>query len=255
MVDLWATRKSHRIYRSVIIWALTLLSTHAFQASGSKYDSAIGTVNVLQKKIESIFSETDALPVSISRKGIQVWTKWEGNNMLTISEAKFVPYHPSEVRSFLENFSESFPRVNPMCESVVHLKQQGEIRTGVKSRLKFPFPLSDRLMIHWQYNLFDKDQDEHMIVFSEEGNDALVKEFHTQEEKEKLVLGRTFLSAFWVRPVYEGNKDNVVGSCIRYIFSGDTGGSIPKKIQNTLGPRTAFDSIRGLIDYLQNKKK
>merc|ERR1719148_227311 len=170
--------------------------------------------------------------------------------MLTIGEAKLVPYHPNEVRQCLENFSDSFPKVNPMCKSVVHLKQQGEIRTGVKSRLKFPFPLSDRIMIHWQYNLFDKDNDEHMVMFSEEGNDALLEEFHTQEEKDNFVLGRTFLCAYWVKPVYNKNKDNIVGSSIRYIFSGDTGGYIPKAIQNTLGPKTAYDSVRGLIDYL-----
>jgi len=243
-----------RIYKLVIVLTLTIPNI-ASQVSGSKYDSDIGRVSVLQNKIESIFDETDALPLSISKNGVQVWTKWEGSNMLTIGEAKFVPYHPNEVRHFLENFSDYFPKVNPMCKSVVHLKQQGEIRTGVKSRLKFPFPLSDRLMIHWQYNLFDKDQDEHMIIFSEGGNDELVEEFHTQEEKVKFVLGRTSLCAYWVKPVYcKDNKDNVVGSSLRYVFSGDTGGYIPNRIQNSLGPKTAFDSVKGLIDYLQSKK-
>jgi len=210
----------------------------------------------LEKKVENIFKEIHTLPLSISKKGIQVWTKWEGSKMLTISEAKHVLYHPNEFRTFLASFSENFPKVNQMCEKTSILHQEGVVRKGVKSKLKFPFPFSDRLMIHWQYTRLDKDQDEHLIMLSEDGNGELLDKFHTAEEKKRYVLGRTFLCAYWIKPVYdEDGERRIIGSNIRYMFSGDTGGSIPKYVQDMVGPKTAFDSVEGLIKFVQRKNK
>ena len=49
--------------------------------------------------------------------------------------------------------------------------------------------------------------------------------------------------------------EKIVGSNIRYMFSGDTGVFIPKHLKNTLGPKTAFDYIQGLVKFFQNKIK
>lgn len=244
------------ILNIVIIFVLIMES----QASASKVTAITdqGTniiAQLLTKKVESAFSNIDALSLAISKRGVEVWTRWEGNSMIMLSEAKYVPYHPNEFRSVLENFSDSFPKVNPMCKRITQLKEQG-VRVGVKSLLKFPFPLSNRLMIHWQYTHLDKNQDEHLIMFSEDDNTELLEEFHNLEEKKHYVLAHTFLCAYWIKPVYsDDTKGNVVGSHVRYMFSGDTGGSIPTYLQNTLGPKTAFDSIEGIIKFVQSKNK
>jgi len=244
------------IHQSAIFLILIWISNIQLQASGFEgFKEATAKANLLEKKVESIFDEIDTLSLSISKKGIKVWTKWEGDSLVVVSESRLVPYHPNEFRSILENFSETFPKVNRMCKNVTNLKKQGEVRKGVKSELKFPYPLSNRLMIHWQYTHLDKDQDEHLLMFSEDGNNELLEEFHTSEEKKRFVLGRTFLCAYWIKPVYNKNDtEEIVGSNIRYMFSGDTGGIVPKYLQDTLGPKTAFDSIQGLVKFVQSKK-
>ena len=95
-----------------------------------------------------------------------------------------------------------------------------------------------------------------MIVLSEDGNNKLLEDFHSLEEKTKYVLGRTHLYVYWIKPVCSDDEErNVVGSNIRYAFSGDIGGSIPKYLQNSLGPKTAFDSVQGMIKLVECKRK
>ena len=151
--------------------------------------------------------------------------------MLTISEATHVLYHPNEFRTFLASFSENFPKVNQMCEKTSILHQEGVVHKGVKSKLKFSFPFSDHLMIHWQYTRLDKDRDERLIMLSEDGNGELLDKFHSAEEKRRYALGRTFLCAYLIKPVYdEDGKRRIIGSNICYMFRGDTSGSIPKYV-------------------------
>merc|ERR1712003_188719 len=46
------------------------------------------------------------------------------------------------------------------------------------------------------------------------------------------------------------NRDRVVvGSSIRYVFSGDVGGNIPQWAQNKAGPKATYGSLRGLLNY------
>ena len=244
------------LFQKAVVWTIIMASHLELQCSGHDFPEATIQRGILEKKLKNIFTETDSLPLSISKHGIRVWTKWENSSMLALSEANFVPHHPNEFRSVLKDFSENFPKVNPMCENVINLKKEGDIREGVKSKIKFPFPLSDRLMIHWQYTHLDEDQDEHLVMFSEDGNDELLKEFHGEDEKKKYVLGRTFLCAYWIKPVYNnGDKENIIGSKIRYMFSGDTCGSVPKLIQNSVGPKSAFESIQGLVDFVKTRTK
>jgi hypothetical protein len=204
----------------------------------------------LEKKVEDVFSRFDSLPLSIRKKGIEVRTEWDGACMLALSEAKHSPHHPGKFKPFLKDFNQLFPKVNPMAKNVISLKKEGSVREGVKSELAFPFPLRNRLMIHWKYTRFDRSPHEHLLVISEEDNKDLLKEFHTEHDKKNFVLGRTFLCAYWIKPVFDNNK-SVVGSTIRYAFSGDTGGSIPKFVQDMAGPKTAFDSVHGLIQYVE----
>jgi hypothetical protein len=114
--------------------------------------------------------------------------------------------------------------------------------------------LTDRVMVHWKYLKLDRSPNEHMLITSEEDNDELLeKHFHGTKDEKSFVLARTFLCAYWIKPVYEGQQ--IVGSTIRYMFSGDIGGSVPAMVQNTVGPKTAFDSVKGLIDYVEKKRR
>jgi len=228
----------------------------------------------LEQKVVDLFdTEYDRLKLSISKENgnLEVRSKFEGDTMISLGVIKKCDLHPNKFKEILENFSSDFmANSDPMVNRVIPLEErQGNInRKGLKVLLRFPSPFSDRIMIHWEYLKLNRAKDEHMILFSQQDNQELLKKHFTPYEQENYELGQLFLSACWIKPVYardqNGNEkkddnkhDNevVVGSTIRYIFSGDVGGNIPRWIQNSAGPKTTHDSLRGLIEYANNKTK
>mmetsp|Transcript_24830 Transcript_24830/g.53567 ORF Transcript_24830/g.53567 Transcript_24830/m.53567 type:complete len:248 (-) Transcript_24830:339-1082(-) len=239
-----------------IFWTLVLF---AVQGAVATLSSSSNIAVDLERRVVNIFEDMHNHPVSITRDGgnIQVRTrKSDGNAMMHLSEIKRTSLHPDQFKPFLQNFQSEFPKVNAMCQNVKPLtaaNRNNGHRVGVKSVLKFPFPLTDRLMIHWKYLILDRCTNEHMLFLSEEANDELLSEHHTARDKEKYVLGRTFLCAYWIRPLCNDSGE-VVGSRVQYLFSGDTGGRVPKHVENAVGPKTALDSIQGLIKYVERNK-
>lgn len=207
----------------------------------------------LEEKVMELFNEANTLPLSMSEKrgNIVVRTKWEGSNMVTLGEAKRVKKHPKDYQTFLENFNEAFPKVNPMSKKILHLEYDDD-REGLKSILNFPFPLTNRIMVDWKYLKLNRNEDEHLLIISAEENVKLIRKYVTTEETKKYVLGHTYLLAYWIQPVRDVN-DEVIGSSIKYVFSGNTGGSVPQWVQNAVGPKTALDSVKKLADYVEKK--
>lgn len=208
----------------------------------------------LEKESLALFHGMHRYPVAMKkdRGNIQVRSFSRDNEMITLSEVKYVGVPPNEFIPFLQNFCKEFSKVNPMAKSTKVLEKDGRDREAVKSVLKFPFPLSNRIMIHWKYLRLNRQPNEHMLVLSERGNDQLVKRYFTKQDSEKYVLARTFLCAYWIRPIYNENN-KVVGSNVRYLFSGDTGGAIPRKMQNFVGTKAAFDSVHELIRHVKKR--
>mmetsp|Transcript_19186 Transcript_19186/g.26601 ORF Transcript_19186/g.26601 Transcript_19186/m.26601 type:complete len:167 (-) Transcript_19186:51-551(-) len=160
--------------------------------------------------------------------------------------------HPDHFKDALASFNELFPKMNPVVKHVYHLvHDKHNCREGVKSVLKFPYPLKNRVMISWKYPKFygGVRKNEHLLIFSEEGNKDLLEHHFTSTEKKEFELARTILRVFWVKPVYDSENNTIIGTTIRYAFSSDTGSSIPKWIQNAVGPKTALESVRGLINH------
>jgi hypothetical protein len=232
--------------------ATSVFFSDAFAMKATCSNESMSMFDRLEQKVDHLFQEGARVPVSISRQNgnIEVRTKFEGQTMTTFAEAKLVDQRPSEFKDFLTNFSRNFPKINPMARNVLHL-EHGEGREAVKSILKFPFPLSDRVMIHWKYLQLDRKPDEHILIISEEENEELVVKHLTKDEKEKYVLARTFLCAYVVKPVFKNGE--LIGSSIRYVFSGDTGGAIPQWVQRAVGPKTALDSLAGMMKFVEGQ--
>lgn len=205
----------------------------------------------LEQRVIDLFDEAESLPLSLSKEkgNIEVRTKFVGQIMTTLATVKVVKQHPSAFKAFLENFNEAFTATNPMMQEMQLLEHE-EKREGIKAFLIFPFPLAKRIMVHWKYVRTNRKEDEHLLILSEEGNKDLVRKYLTTQEREKYVLARTFLCAYWVKPLRDGDQQ-IVGSSIQYVFSGDVGGSVPQWIQRTIGPKTALDSVKGIIGYAQ----
>jgi len=96
-------------------------------------------------------------------------------------------------------------------------------------------------MISWKYTKFQRGvyKNEHLLIISEEGNKELLEYHFILTETKTCVLARIFLCVFWVKPAY----DKIDNNAIMGTFSGDTGGSISKWIQNAVGPSTMLSKI------------
>ena len=260
-----------RIFFISLVTLNLLLSVHAglpfFRNAASKVSPAdghqecAGSVNShklydqLEKEVLKLFDGMDRYPIAMKKDGgnIEVRTTTEGTNVFTFSEAKKVDLTPDKFRGFLQNFADEFGKVNDMVMSTKVIERDPKHRReGVKSILKFPFPLTDRIMIHWKYLNMDRRPNEHMLFLSKQDNESLLAKYHTEKEKHKYVLGHTFLCAYWIRPIMEGGQ--VVGSNIRYLYNGDTGGAVPKKLQNFVGTKAAFESVHDLIAHVRKQQ-
>jgi len=211
--------------------------------------------NVLEQRVIDLFSEEESLPVTLTKDdgNVEVRTKFEGQHLVALSKVKVVDkILPSVFREYLENFNESFAKADPMVKEVRHLKfDDANKREGVKVFLQFPFPISDRVMVHWKYLKLDRNnEDDHMMIVSEENNQTLLEGHLSQEERDQYILARTFLCAFWIKAVKD-DEGTVVGSSIRYCYSGDVGGSMPAKLQQWIAPQNAVDSMKSMIKYCQ----
>ena len=97
---------------------------------------------------------------------------------------------------------------------------------------------------------------EHMLILSEQGNQEILDKHLSKQERKDYVLARTFLCVYWILPrKCPQTGQTQKGSCIRYAFSGDTGGTIPAWVQNKVGPKTALDSVEGLLKYVKKQQK
>jgi hypothetical protein len=211
--------------------------------------SSIQIGDELEEKVLTLFEEANSLPINLSKDdgNIEVRTKFDDQHLTTLAEAKIVKSHPKDHKGFLENFLEAFAQADPMVKEIRALEHDNQ-REGVKAFLKFPFPIKDRVMVYWKYLKLNRNQDEHMIILSEKGNQDLLDKYLSPDERENYVLGRIFLCAYWVKPVYGADK-NIIGSNIRYLFSGDVGGAMPKWVQRSVGPKNALESLNGFIKY------
>jgi len=115
-------------------------------------------------------------------------------------------------------------------------------------------------MYHWKYVQKDVRRHEHLLVMTQEHNEELMSgHYEDSPEVKSHILARTFLCAYWILPVYENDADDAaddrepIGTEVRYCFSGDIGGSIPSFIQNTVGPKTAVDSVKGLMNHVRKQ--
>ena len=88
---------------------------------------------------------------------------------------------------------------------------------------------------------------------TDQNNQQLVQNYQTPKEKKTLVEVKALI-AYWVRPVHN-DKQEIVGSHLHYLFQGDIGGTIPKWIKATVGPRGAYDTVHGLLKHLHKQQQ
>lgn len=287
----------------------TSLCTMSNTIDDDATDSLILLGDELEKEVVNLFDTLyDKLPITISKNNgnIEVRSRFiEENDHLHQQQQQYQHqkkqkqkqrvmsmavvknmkgYHPKNFKGYFDNFNEEFQKADPMIKELRHLEHDDSLTTdreGVKAFLNFPFPLTDRIMIHWKYLKMNRccrnsssnndnnemrtnNSNEHMLIISDQDNESLLQKYHSEQEKKSYVLARTYLCCYWIQPIYDRNNDNgegntanrkIVGTTLRYIYSGDAGGSIPQQIANWIAPKTTLDGIKGMMNYgIQNKK-
>ena len=224
-------------------------------------DDNDGLRDVLESRIIELFDESSNLPITITRD--DGTTKVEGRirhdgsaAMVAMAEAHVKGIPPNYFKGFLVDFRESTLQANPTVSDFQIVEPDpSKKREGVKLVMDLPFPLSNRVMLHYKYLTLNRngDPDEHLLILSEKNNQALLEKFLTPAEERKYVLAKTFLGAYWLRPVRDPTDGSVTGTTVRYVFSGDMGGSLPKKILEWSAPKTMLEGVEGIVAY--GKKK
>lgn len=232
----------------------TIAAASAANDNGNGHSYSLS--DELIRRLQDLFDRPEQLPLRLQRDGITVRTAWEGNRVVTICECRHTPHKPTAFVPFLTRFNEAFPVVNKMTAWVESLIHESE-REGIKSLVNMPFPLHNRLVVHWKYLKlgWNGDPDEHLLLISEQDNKVLLRNHVSRNELDKFVLGRTHLCAFWIRPVRDHATNRVIGSMVRYAFSGDAGGCVPKFVQELMGPKSAHDSVVGLLSFVQQQEQ
>mmetsp|Transcript_20817 Transcript_20817/g.45083 ORF Transcript_20817/g.45083 Transcript_20817/m.45083 type:complete len:255 (+) Transcript_20817:39-803(+) len=220
-------------------------------------------VTALERRVLQLFAEVENLPPTISRQNgnVQVrtlFTDEEGQEgrMVNLCEFKNVDFLPQDFQVFFDNFSDILPKVDDLV-STATVVESGAERQGMKVTMEMPFPLAPRITFYYKYSLKHRAPDEHMLILSEVDTEHLIQEcMEDGGEYDKYTLARTFLSVYWVKPVYGDAKDSskVTGSQLKYAWSGDMGGLLPTWVQNSAAPKQSLDAIKRLVEFVAEHK-
>ena len=121
---------------------------------------------------------------------------------------------------------------------------------------KAPWPISNRVMFSTRYLEMNNEDGSHMMLFCSDGNDAMAAnpEILTPKEAKKLVVATVYLSGWWVKPVKD-EAGTITGTSMQYFSQIQAGGNIPTFVQNSQGPKTTLNSIKGAVAWAKANKQ
>ena len=187
---------------------------------------------------------------------IQVRQFWdqEANVMTVFGEYKVIPgLVPDDFRTFFEQWDVVGAAANDTIDTVDKCGTDSGVDT-LKIVALAPWPIWNRVMFSTRYLEMDID-DGHMMLFSGAGNKHFENDeaIFTAEEKGKLVVATIHMSGFWVKPA-KNAAGEVIGAHLLYYNAIDLGGLIPTFVQNSKGPQTTLNSIKGPATWVTANK-
>ena len=155
---------------------------------------------------------------------------------------------PERAESFFANWAAEAGQVNPLIikAAVIDHVEGFEV---IRYDTKLPFPLDNRVFFSIKY-VKEFPDNEHMFLMSATGNeDFIAKHFSDPKDRKGLTIGTSFITCWWFKPLKD-ESGKTIGSSITYIFSANPGGSIPKSMTESQGPKTAINALKGIIKHL-----
>ena len=174
--------------------------------------------------------------------------------MLNFGEQKLISgLVPDDFRTFFERWGEVGASANDTVESITHCGSDEGVDI-FKVVAIAPWPISNRVMFSTRYLELDVDGG-HIMLFCSDGNERYMNDeaIFPAKEKKKLVVAAVHLSGWWVKPV-KNDQNEIIGTHMLYYSAIDAGGNIPTFVQNSQGPKTALNSIKGAVAWAKANK-
>ena len=216
----------------------------------------------IRARIKTTFVETFAtmdtheLKIEEESGNVQVRQSWDEakNVMVNFAEQKVIDgIVPDDFKPFFDNWDTLGAGANDTIESLSKVGSDDGVDT-MKVVAKAPWPISNRIMFSTRY--LESEDGGHMMLFCSAGNEryAADEAIFTAKEKKKLVVATVFCSGWWVKPV-KNAEGAVTGTNMLYYSCIEAGGNIPTFVQNSQGPKTALNSIKGAVAWAKASKK
>ena len=200
--------------------------------------------------------ENHEMKTEEEKGNIQVRQSWDEatNVMMAFGEQKVIEgFTPDDFRPFFENWDTLGCDANATLESVTKVGSDNGVDT-MKVVASCPWPLSNRVMFSTRYLELDQDGG-HMMLFCTDGNQQYMEDenIFTAKEKKNLVVATVHCSGWWVKPA-KNDAGETIGTHMLYFSQIDAGGNIPTFVQNSQGPKTALNSIKGTVAWAKANK-
>lgn len=104
-----------------------------------------------------------------------------------------------QFRGFLENFATEIVKIQPLVKEMTICE---DIAPGIRvyrALTKFPWPLTDRVMVNIEYLRIDQQANELLWMAAGTGNEEFVSRF-IDANYSKYVLASTTISGYLIRP-------------------------------------------------------
>lgn len=180
----------------------------------------------LKKEIMQVFRDAHQLPIVREKDGMQVRMNMDNEGRcVSICQTSNVKIQPMRFRKFLENFNTEIVKVQPFVKEVTVCETIAEGIRVLRPLTKFPWPLTDRVMINIEYMNVKEDKNEILYIAAGRGNEEFVERYIV-DSYQKYVLASTMISGYFIRPALD-NQGNLIGSKIDYCSSVNLAGNLP----------------------------
>ena len=149
----------------------------------------------------------------------------------------------------MDNWAQCSNKLNPLISSAVELEPSQGYNIG-KAIADVPWPLWKRVTISARYPIKNFNNGGNMFILSERGAQSTIKKNFTEEEAKEYVLARLTIAG-WRFIQVRSPEGNIVGTRVLYLICADAGGSIPKTIQDMVGPKQAKQMVKNLYAFIK----
>jgi hypothetical protein len=161
-----------------------------------------------------------------------------GNLVTMLVEYNNIPgLTPDDFLPFMNQWDVFTRKFNPYCIGFDSI-EAGDYKS-YKITSRAPWPVAGRLMFATVYPMPNYAKDEHIMIVTDKGLEAVFDKYLTVDDRKNLVVARFHFGGWWFTPVKDTNG-KITGTCIFGAFCSDVGGSVPKWLQKAAAPAAAI---------------